>query len=128
MSFLDEIEAVKENKDLTPDEKKKAIRKLRRQMRKGQIVSKQANVISEELAALEPEAMLQRLIEDSGLPQGDPKLVHYHFSIQGAIARGIPYEKFAEKFQARFGVQPRDYTIHRQGKAIYFGLGPVDQP
>ena len=124
MSYLDQIEEVKQS-DLSAEEKKKAIRKLRRQMRKSQQTSDPVAVIDPELAKLTEQEMLDQLIESSGLEQGDPKVAHFYYSVAGCIHGGIPYEDLHKKFVARWNIQPRTYVVHKQGMGLYFGIGPT---
>lgn len=120
MSYLEEIEKVKSS-DLTPEEKKRAIRKIRRQARKARGF---VPAVKTE-PSVPPEEKLQELISASQLPEGDLSESHYFFSVHHCSAENIPFQTLLEKYQKKFVISPRDYVVHSQGRSLMFGLGPI---
>lgn len=125
MSYTEQIQEVK-NSDLSPEEKKKAIKKIRRQIRKATTTQPKAVVVQSVDTEEKLEALLKEM-KDQNLQQGDPKSSHYYFSVSHMAKDSLDFSSIKVKFSSRFSRQPETYVIHRQGRAVMLGLGPIPQ-
>lgn len=102
MSIIEEIAQIKAS-DLSDDEKKKRIRKLRRQAR--------VQTIHPPLVPLETYyAEVEKAAEV--LPPFDPKgLAGYAFSLKAASQTQMTFEQLCHVYVKRFGVAPRKQAV-----------------
>lgn len=134
--LIAEIEKVRADTTLEPEAKKKALKKLRRQIRKSSGYNRKARSIKEakvsKTSAVQftPDEILHQLeefIAEKGLGEIPLDQPGYAFSVllasQEPTYTGI--EVFFEKYRQRWGQEPTEARFLKAGKDTLFLLGPV---
>lgn len=130
-SLLEQIEAIKADPKLSPEEKKKQVKRLRRKARRtGEVPSPKKE--KAEQAQVEAKISTENLIvacrtHYKDLPEYDPrKEKGYAFSLRQATKLGISDpEAFRKKFIERWGFKPKRWAIIPSGWDPLFLLGPI---
>ncbi len=132
--FLDEIEVIKNDASLSPEEKKKKIKRLRRKIRKHEV-----KVIDHPQLRKTLEDYLVKLpqeFEKRGIPAktlfGNGLPPAYTFDLTLANRAGSPpAESFIQKYKARWGMEHPYYEIKqtssRPTDVYLLMLGPIPQ-
>ena len=114
--IIDEIENIK-NSDLSPEDKKKAIRKLRRQARTQQIHP----------VKVQAEDFYAKILSEAKLPDFElHEKPGYAFSLKAASdTPTLTYQDLVKVFHKRFGYDPSEKNITVLPWDTLLVLGPV---
>ena len=131
--FIEEIERIKGDPSLDPEAKKKALKKVRKQLRKlrGAVFTGKSRMIPDELPSTMTLPELKSRIEEYAqahkLKQYDSKeLSGYAFSLALCLKAGVHDPAILmDKFKARWGSSPKEYSLIELPKDILFCMGPL---
>ena len=125
-NYLAEIEAI-EKSDLSAEEKKKKVRRLKRQIRKHEVKvieqTAEPSLSGEELWKLCQESFSFPYKEGITRTSGG-----YGYDLGLAARQGVADpEVFITKFQTLFGYKPKWFDSTHQGNSTILLLGPVTE-
>lgn len=134
--FVAQMEAIKADSKLSPDERKKALKSLKRKMRRAAIKTGDHVPTHRETPAEKATAEaaitfdeLVKTVEDyygGKCERVDPKTLGYAFSLrQAANLKVHDPAAFEKKFTTRWGYAPTNFFTLHKGMDVLLFLGPV---